>query len=85
MAKTYYLGFTKAGRPVGRGSANDYGFTHAAVKTHPETGAPSHSLPSFSTSAQGAQRNAGDFWNVEIVAVQVVDGKTYREAMKAAV
>lgn len=80
MTKTHYLGFTKSGEPIGRASQNDYGFTHAAVKS--KDGKRVDRLPSFSTSAAGAARNAGDYFDHEIVTVQIVDAKTYREAFK---
>jgi hypothetical protein len=76
MAKTYFLGFTKDGTPVGRGSNRD-DFTHAAVAADP---AMRRGLPSFSTSADGAARNFGKYGTPEIVEVKVVTPAEYRQA-----
>lgn len=77
MAKTHYLGFTKAGRPVGRTSRNDYGFRFAAYH-------PSRGLPSFGPTAHGALTNfrRESSATPEIVEVRVVTGAEYRVAMK---
>jgi hypothetical protein len=79
MAKTYYLGFTSDGRPVGRHSTRS-DFTHAAVSVNPHA----YGLPNFSTSAaaaralfEGAHARGGE---CEVVEVQVVDRKTYMSA-----
>ena len=85
MSKTYYLGFTRAGHPIGRASLNDYGYTHAAVSLTDE-GVPAR-LPSFSSSLEGAKRNLFSGFGMinhpyEVVKVAIVDGRTYRKAMK---
>lgn len=78
---TYYLGHTKSGAPVTRGSTrND--FTHAAVLA----GHQGHEMPSFSTSAAGALKNAscnGRNPNLEVVEVRIVTSKEYNEAKRA--
>lgn len=84
MAKTFYLGLTKAGAAVGRASKADYGYTHAGVRNSRRFTA-GQTIPlqavSFSRSAQGAMKNAQQYtqdpMGVELVEVQIVDRKTY--------
>lgn len=78
MPKTHYLGHTKAGKPVGRASRQDYGFTHAGV-------VPGFNrLPTFSTSHQGVVANLGRHAvDAEIVEVKIVTPAEYRAAMGA--
>lgn len=86
MPKTHYLGRASNGAPVGRASQSDYGFRFAACKLRADGRLVR--LPNFSTTREGAIANAKPYYRsldeLEVVAVEVVDGKTYREAMKAA-
>lgn len=79
MSRVFYLGFTKAGVPVGRASLEDYGYRFAAY-------APNSGLPSFGKTYEGALTNFGRGRRVtpEIVEVKIVTGKEYRDAFKAA-
>jgi hypothetical protein len=83
MAKTYYLGTTKSGAHVGRASGQPYGYTHAATfATHEAGKVVPTSDATFSTNATGAVRNWGSNRGAcEVVALAVVDAKTYNAAM----
>lgn len=88
MPKTYYLGQTKSGAYVGRGSKNDYGYTHAAVR-NPDLFKAGAVVPlsacSFSRTAAGALTNALTYYRpgtpAEVVPVQIVDRAAYKAAM----
>lgn len=91
MPKTYYLGETANGAIVGRGSATDYGYTHAAVITGTSPGSLKHEpgkliptrFASFSRTEHGAMKSAHAFTKngnstAEIIPVKVVDAATFK-------
>ncbi len=85
MPKTYFLGRTQAGAVVARASANDYGFTHAAVIDPQDYDAGDQVRTcdaKFSTSAAGAIRNLGSLraGRYEVVPVEKVDAATFKAA-----
>lgn len=84
MSKTFYIGHTKGGALIGRGSTQrDY--THAALR-NPERFEAGNVVPpsaaNFSRSAAGALKLASQYAKptdtVEAVELQQVDGATYR-------
>ena len=85
MASTYYLGTFSNGRLASRKSNRD-DFTHAAIVPTAWAG----KLAAFSTSAQGARRNAEaatstrELHLIEVVEVRKVTAKEFREAVAAA-
>lgn len=77
---TFYLGAAKDGRVISRKSTNP-NFTHAAIGSGDNGGR----LPSFSTSAAGALRNAESNYlpaPIEVVEVRKVEAADFRVATK---
>lgn len=81
--KTYYLGETKGGAYVARASANDYGYTCAAVIA-PDKRVAGSVVPmsdaKFSRSETGAVNNLGTYWrehHYELVKVERVTREEY--------